>query len=64
MEAASLRKTPDCKYDAYCKIIDYADIVLVAYDPAMARGDTVDRAMEYAKERGLPVMLLPSASET
>ncbi len=58
MEAASLRKTPECEYDAYRKIIDYADMVLAAYDPAMARGDAVDRAMEYAKERGLPVMVL------
>lgn len=57
MEAASLRKTPDCEYDAYCKIIDYADIVLAAYDPATARGDAVDRAMAYAKALGLPVIL-------
>lgn len=63
MEAASLRKTPDCEYDAYYKIIDYADMVLAAYDPATARGDAVDRAMEYAKERGLPVMLLQVNSE-
>jgi len=55
MEAASLHKTPFCEYDAYCKIIDYADMVLVAYDPATARGDAVDRAMEYAKERGMKV---------
>ena len=64
MEAASLRKTPECEYDAYCKIIDYADMVLAAYDPATAKGDAVDRAMGYAKERGLPVMLLQTASET
>lgn len=63
MEAASLRKTPECEYDAYCKIIDYADMVLAAYDPATAEGDAVDRAMEYAKERGLPVMALPTTSE-
>ena len=59
MEAASLRKTPECEYDAYCKIIDYADMLLAVYDPAAARDDAVDRAMEYAKERGLPVVSLP-----
>ena len=45
MEAASLHRTPDCEYDAYRKIIDYADMVLAVYDPATARGDAVDRAM-------------------
>ena len=63
MEAASLRKTPDCEFEAYCKIIDYADMVLAAYDPTTARGDAADRAMGYAKERGLPVMLLQVNSE-
>ena len=56
MEVASLRKTPTCEYDAYCKIIDYADMVLAAYDSATARGDAVDRAMKYVKVRGLPVL--------
>ena len=60
MEAASHRKTPECEYDAYCKIIDYADMILAVYDPAAARDDAVDRAMEYAKERKLPVVSLPS----
>ncbi len=60
MEAASPRRTPVCEYDAYRKIIDYADMVLAAYDPVTAHGDAVDWAMEYAKERGLPVMqILP-----
>ncbi len=58
MEAASLHRTPDCEYDAYRKIIDYADMVLAVYDPATARGDAVDRAMEYAKARGLPLLKL------
>lgn len=60
MEAASLRKTLECEYDAYCKIIDYADMALAVYDPVMARDDAVDRAMAYAKERGLPVAYLSS----
>ena len=59
MEAAKLHKTPECEYDAYRKIINYADMVLAVYDPALATGDAVDWAMEYAKERGLPRMLLP-----
>ena len=56
MEAASLHKTPTCKYDAYRKIIDYADMVLAAYDPTIARGDAVDRAMEYITGRKIPVL--------
>ena len=36
-------------------------MVLAAYDPATARGDAVDRAMEYAKERRLPAMVLPTS---
>ena len=56
MEAASLHKTPTCEYDAYRKIIDYADMVLAAYDPATARGNAVDRAMEYVRRRGLLVI--------
>lgn len=58
MQLASHRKTPECEYDAYRKIIDYADMVLAVYDATTARGDAVDWAMEYAKERGLPMMLL------
>ena len=58
MEAASLHKTPTCELDAYCKIIDYADMVLAAYDPATARGDAVDAAMEHAKTLALPVVSL------
>ena len=60
MEAASLHKTPTCEYDAYRKIIDYADMVLAAYDPATARGDAVDAAMKYVQVCALPVSLLNS----
>ena len=56
MEAASLHQTPTCEYDAYRKIIDYADTVLAVYDPATARGNAVDRAIEYVKARGLPMI--------
>ena len=60
MEAASLHKTPTCELDAYCKIIDYSGMVLAAYDPATARGDAIDWAMEYAKECARSVALLPT----
>ena len=63
MEAASLRKTPDCEYEAYRKIIDYADMVLAVYDSALAKGDAVDRAMEYIKARSLRVDVIPFAEE-
>ena len=59
MEAASLHKTPDCEYEAYRKIIDYADMVLAVYDPAMAKSGAVDRAMEYAAARSLPLIAIP-----
>ena len=55
MEAASLHRTPDCEYDAYRKIIDYADMVHAVYDPAEARDAAVARAMEYAESRKLPI---------
>ncbi len=58
MEAASLHKTPDCEYDAYRKIIEYADIVFAIYDPAIAHGDAVDLAMEHASAQKLPVITI------
>lgn len=63
MEGASLSKTPDCEYVAYCKIIDYADMVLAVYDPALAHGDAVDRAMEHVTERGLPMSLISPTAD-
>lgn len=61
MEAASHRKTPDCEYDAYRKIIDYVDMVLAVYDPATAHGDAVDRAMAYVDAQECPLLqLLPT----
>ena len=58
MEAASLCKTPECEYNAYRRIIDYADMVLSFYDPALARGDAVDWAMVYAGRKRLPIINL------
>ena len=61
MEAASHRKTPDCEYDAYRKIIDYADMVLAVYDPATAHGNAVERAMAYVDAQECPLLqLLPT----
>lgn len=60
MELASHRKTPTCELDAYRKIIDYADMVLAAYDSVTARGDAVDRAMEYVQQCALPVTIVGS----
>ena len=61
MEAAGHRKTPDCEYDAYRKIIDYVDMVLAVYDPATAHGDAVDRAMAYVDAQECPLLqLLPT----
>lgn len=58
MEAASLHKTPTCEFDAYRRIIDYADMALAAYDTRTARGDAVDQAIEYAIARKLPIMII------
>ncbi len=58
MEAVSLRRTPDCEYEAYRKIIGYADMVLAVYDPTTSRDDAVDAAMEYTAARGIPIMLI------
>ena len=42
-------------------LADQVDYLTVAvYDPATARGDAADAAMEYAKEHGLSVTLLAS----
>lgn len=51
LEAVSLRETVSCEYDAYQKIIDYADIVLAVYGLASVRGDVIDLAMYYAKDQ-------------
>ena len=63
VEAASLRWTPECEYDAYRRIIDYADSVLAVYDPATAKSCAVDRAMAYAAACGLPVTLIPPVAK-
>ena len=56
MEAASTHQTPTCEYDAYRRIIDYADMVLAIYDPILKRDGAVDHAIEYMVDCGLPMM--------
>lgn len=58
LEAVSLRETASCEYDAYQRIIDYADIVLAVYDLASVRGDVIDRAMYYVKSHGKPIFYI------
>ena len=58
MEAVSLHRTPDCEYEAYRRIIDYADAVLAVYDSTSVRGDAADRAVGYAEAQGKPVIIL------
>lgn len=46
---------PDAQYLAYCRIIDWADVVLTVYDDAAQSGDTPeDRAITYAKRQKKP----------
>ena len=58
MNAVSVRKTPTSQLDAYKYIIDQSDIILAVYDPASARGDDVDKAMEYARTMKRPAILV------
>jgi len=44
----SLHKATDAQWNAYRTIIDSSDIILSVYDPASARGDAVDKAIDYA----------------
>ena len=58
MNAVTRRKTPTSQIDAYKYIIDQSDIVLAVYDCASARGDDVDKAMNYAEKEKRPVVLI------
>lgn len=58
MSTVSVHKTPTSQIDACKYIIDRSDIILAVYDPASARGDDVDRAMEYAKIKKRPEILI------
>ena len=48
MEVISPQKTLTCQVEAYRKIIDYADFVVMVYDKESVRGDAIDSAVSYA----------------
>ena len=58
MTAVSLQKRTGAQLDAYQSIIDQSDVVLAVYDPASARGDDVDQAMSYARDKRRPVIAI------
>ena len=58
MTAVSLRKTPTAQLEAYRRIIDQSDMVLAVHDPVSARGDDADKAVEYARQQGRPLLLI------
>ena len=58
MTAVSLQKRAGVQLEAYQSIIDQSDVVLAVYDPASARGDDVDQAMCYAKDKGRPIITI------
>ena len=58
MEAVSLHETAICEYEAYQRIINYAGMALLVYDPDTARKGIADMAADYAAERLLPLVLI------
>ena len=58
LSAVSLHPQPDAQLEAYRAIIRQSDMVLAAYDPLSARGDTADRAIQYAQEWKRPMLLI------
>jgi uncharacterized phage-like protein YoqJ len=50
--------SPASQLYAYEYIIKKSDIVLAVYDPSSARGDDVDRAMDYAQALKRPAILV------
>ena len=54
----STHKTPECEEEACRLIVDLSDMLIAVYDPLSVRGDAVDKAMAYARERKLPTLLL------
>jgi len=58
LNAVSVHKTSVSQINAYKHIIDQSDIVLAVYDPASARGDDVDKAMNYAEKKKRPTVLV------
>lgn len=58
INTVSAHKTSTSQLDAYKYIIDKSDIILSVYDPASARGDDVDKAMDYAEKKKRPTVLI------
>lgn len=56
--AVSTHKTSTSQLDAYKYIIDESDIILAVYDPSSARGDDMDKAMDYVQAIKRPVILV------
>lgn len=51
-------KTPTSLLDAYLLAIDQSDFVFAVYDPASARGDAVDQAIQYAHRENKMILLM------
>ncbi|MCI2106452.1 MAG: DUF1273 domain-containing protein [Intestinimonas sp.] len=58
VSAVSLHKTHSSQLNAYKYIINQSDVILAVYDPASVRGDDVDKAMEYARDKTRPVIFI------
>lgn len=58
MEAVSLRETETCQLDAYRRIIDYADLALVVYDPSAVQGNTINQSLAHISSRNLPMIAI------
>lgn len=65
MTAVYRHKQPDAQLEAYRIIIRQTDMVLAVYDPASARGDDTDAAIQYAQELQRPMLFIhPDSRET
>ena len=47
---------PGAQLEAYRTITRQSDMVLAVYDPASARGDDTDAAIQYARELKRPIL--------
>ena len=56
MTAVYTHKQPGAQLEAYRTIIRQSDMVLAVYDPASARGDDTDAAIQYARELKCPIL--------
>lgn len=59
LTAVAVHKTPQSQWNAYRAMIDGSEAVLSVYDPDSARGDAVDKAMAYAREKHRGIILIP-----